>query len=189
MQAPREPQESLERLARLDSKVLELESGETRLDEVVASTVAQLDAHTRSRGSGFELRQEDGELTLPLARIEVERMVWRLLATLAGTAAPGERLKLRLRRKGTGIRLTVALPAVLAAKNDAALFAAATGSIPQVIAAGVFGVGFALRLVRAEAQAAGGRLERSRDRLRLELPGLTPAAHNHTDSKEGLATG
>lgn len=181
--------EELERLARLDSKVLELESGETRLDEVVASTVAQLDAHTRSRGSGFELRQEDGELTLPLARIEVERMVWRLLATLAGTAAPGERLKLRLRRKGTGIRLTVALPAVLAAKNDAALFAAATGSIPQVIAAGVFGVGFALRLVRAEAQAAGGRLERSKDRLRLELPGLTPAAHNHTDSKEGLATG
>ncbi|MDP3906852.1 histidine kinase dimerization/phospho-acceptor domain-containing protein [Novosphingobium sp.] len=177
--------EELERLARLDSKVLELEAGETRLDEIVAATVAQLGAHTRSRGSGFEARQDDGELILPLARIEVERIVWRLLATLAGTAAPGEQLKLRLRRKGSNIRLSVGLPAVLAAKNDAALFAAATGSVPQVIAAGVFGVGFALRLVKAEAHAAGGTLDRHKDRLRLELPGLTPAAARHSHSAAG----
>ena len=177
--------EELERLARLDSKVLELETGETRLDEIVAGTVAQLGAHTRSRGSGFDARYEDGELSLPLARIEVERIVWRLLATLAGTAAPGEQLKLRLRRKSDIVRLSVALPAVLAAKDDAALYAAATGSVPQVIAAGVFGVGFALRLVKAEAQAAGGVLERHKDRLRLELPGLTRTAASHSDSKAG----
>ena len=181
--------EELERLARLDSKVLELERGETRLDEIVAGTVAQLDAHTQSRGSGFDLRIEEDDLALPLARIEVERIVWRLLATLAGTAAPGERLKLRLRRKGGNLRLTAALPAVLAAKDDAALFAAATGSVPQVIAAGVFGVGFALRLVRAETTAAGGKLERHRDRLRLELPGLTRTAHGHSDNMEGETAG
>lgn len=181
--------EELERLARLDSKVLELECGETRLDEIVAGTVAQLDAHTRSRASGFDLRVDDDGLLLPLARIEVERIAWRLLATLGGTAAPGERLKLRLRRKGDNIRLTVTLPAALAAKDDAALFAAATGSVPQVIAAGVFGVGFALRLVRAEAHAAGGRLERHKDRLRLELPGLTRAAQSHSDGTAGEKAG
>lgn len=181
--------EELERLARLDSKVLELEGGETPLDQIVAGTVAQLDAHTRSRGSGFDLRIEDDGLLLPLARIEVERIVWRLLATLGGTAAPGERLKLRLRRKGDAIRLTVALPAALAAKDDAGLFTAATGSVPQVVAAGVFGVGFALRLVRAEASAAGGKLERHKDRLRLELPGLTPALQDHSDSEAGTMAG
>lgn len=177
--------EELERLARLDSRVLELETGETLLDEVVAGTVAQLGAHTRSRGSGFDVRLDEGALALPLARIEVERIVWRLLATLAGTAAPGETLKLRLRRKGERIRLTVDLPAVLAARDDTALFTAATGAVPQVIAAGVFGVGFALRLVRAEARAAGGVLERHKDRLRLELPGLTHAATGHSDSTQG----
>ena len=177
--------EELERLARLDSKVLELETGETRMDEIVAGTVAQLGAHTRSRGSGFDARIEEGELALPLARIEVERIVWRLLATLAGTAAPGEQLKLRLRRKEGMLRLTVSLPAALAAKDETALFSAATGAVPQVIAAGVFGVGFALRLVRAEARAAGGVLERHKDRLRLELPGLTPAAERHSDSQAG----
>ena len=135
------------------------------------------------------MRIEDDGLLLPLARIEVERIVWRLLATLGGTAAPGERLKLRLRRKGDAIRLTVALPAALAAKDDAGLFTAATGSVPQVVAAGVFGVGFALRLVRAEASAAGGKLERHKDRLRLELPGLTPALQDHSDSEAGTMAG
>ena len=108
-------------------------------------------------------------------------MVWRLLATLAGSAAPGEMLKLRLRRKGAGLRLSVQLPAALARMDDAALFAAAAGAVPQVIAAGVFGIGFALRLVRAEARAAGGSLERRDDRLRLELPGLTANASDHSD--------
>ena len=120
-------------------------------------------------------------MPVALERIEVERMVWRLLATLAGTAAPGEMLKLRLRRKGAGLRLSVQLPAALARMDDAALFAAAAGAVPQVIAAGVFGIGFALRLVRAEARAAGGSLERRDDRLRLELPGLTPDASDHSD--------
>jgi hypothetical protein len=45
----------------------------------------------------------------------------------------------------------------------------------------VFGIGFALRLARAEAQAAGGDLVRKGDRLKLTLPGLTgsPGGHSH----------
>lgn len=173
--------EELERLAKLDSGALAPEAGEADFSASVDATVAQLAAHTRSRGSGFAARIEDGAMPVALERIEVERMVWRLLATLAGTAAPGEMLKLRLRRKGAGLRLSVQLPAALARMDDAALFAAAAGAVPQVIAAGVFGIGFALRLVRAEARAAGGSLERRDDRLRLELPGLTPDASDHSD--------
>lgn len=39
----------------------------------------------------------------------------------------------------------------------------------------MFGAGFALRLVRAEARAAGGDLEHVDERLRLTLPLLTAA--------------
>jgi K+-sensing histidine kinase KdpD len=174
--------EELERLAKLDSRAMELETGETDLAAVVQATAAQLGAHTTGRGSGFELRIDDQPLPIALARIEVERIAWRLLATLAGVSAPGEQLKLRLRRKNGAVRLDLALPAQLASRSDDEIFHAAAGSIPQVVAAGVFGVGFALRLARAEARAAGGDLVRKNERLRLTLPGLTGGLPSHTQS-------
>ena len=177
--------EELERLARLESGALEVESGSTDLGEVVAGTVAQLAAHTRQRASGFVLREFEGSLAVPLARIETERIVWRLLATLAGVSAPGEQLKLRLREKSGTVRLDVALPATLASRTGDDLFRAAAGAIPQVISAGVFGVGFALRLARSEARAAGGALQRKDDRLRLVLPGLTAAAREPSQTATG----
>ena len=173
--------EELERLAKLDSRAIELEPGEADLAAIVTATAGQLGAHTKGRGSGFDLRVDEEGLEVPLARLEVERIAWRLLATLAGVSAPGERLKLKLRRKGTAVRLDAALPAQLASRCDDEIFQAAAGSIPQVVAAGVFGVGFALRLARSEARAAGGDLIRKGDRLRLTLPGLTHALPSHTE--------
>ena len=177
--------EELERLARLESGAMELDPGETDLAQLTAATVAQLGAHTQSRGSGFAVRLDDEALGVPLDRLELERIVWRLLATLAGTSAPGEQLKLRLRAKDGMVRLDLALPAALAAMADDALFEAGAGAVPQVISAGVFGVGFALRLARAEARAAGGDLLRKGDKLRLTLPGLTGAPPGHTHSVDG----
>ena len=177
--------EELERLARLESGAMELDSGETDLVRLTAATVAQLSAHTTSRGSGFALKLDEAPLPVGLARLELERIVWRLLATLAGTSAPGEQLKLRLRAKDGTARLDLTLPAALAAREDDALYETGAGAVPQVLAAGVFGVGFALRLARAEARAAGGDLQRKGDRLRLTLPGLTSASADHTQSAVG----
>lgn len=174
--------EELERLAKLDSGAMELDEGETDLAEVIRATVGQLGAHTAQRGSGFVLKDEAEHLPVPLAKLEVERIVWRLLATLAGVSAPGEMLKLRLRERHGAGRIDVALPASLSAREDDGLFEAAAGSMPQVIAAGVFGVGFALRLARAEARAAGGALVRRDGKLRLTLPGLTAGAVDHTQA-------
>ena len=179
--------EELERLARLDSGAQDLDLGETDLAKVIAATVGQLGAHTKGRGSGFALRIEDEPLPVPLAQLELERIVWRLLATLAGVSAPGEQLRLRLRHKAGAVRLDLALPAALAASEHDAIFRTAAGAIPQVISAGVFGIGFALRLARAEARAAGGDLIRKGDRLRLTLPGLTEADAPHTDAPGSAA--
>ena len=67
------------------------------------------------------------------------------------------------------------------AREGEALFETAVGAIPQAISAGVFGVGFALRLVRAEVGSAGGGLTRKGDRLRLELPALTLPPTGNSD--------
>lgn len=165
--------EELERLARLDSGTLPLDAGACDLGEVLGATVAQLKAFSQPRRSGFtvDIDPEPATAGLPvaIAQSEAERLIWRLLATLAGAAAPGEMLKLRARQRDGAARVSVRLPALLALREDEALFHAG-GSQPQALSVGMFGVGFALRLARAEARAAGGALQRRGDRLRLTLP-------------------
>jgi hypothetical protein len=173
--------EELERLARLDSGAMELETGVCDLAEVITATIARLQPHTTARQSGFHLELGEEPATVPLARIEAERMVWRLLATLAAAAAPGERLGLRLRTRGGEVRFKVQLPAALAERSDEDLFRPATITGVSALSAGNFGGGFALRLAAAEARAAGGRLERRGNRLRLVLAGLTGIAGAHSE--------
>lgn len=176
--------EELERLARLESAAMTLDQGETDAVEVFTATVAQLAVHTGQRGSGFAVNAATTSGMVALDRMEVERLAWRLLATLAGTASPGERLKLDLTNRDGHLRIAMTLPEVLAERPDKDLFEAGPGSIPQAIAAGVFGVGFALRLARSEARAAGGSLERDGAMLVLELPGLTGTAHQHSQADQ-----
>ncbi len=173
--------DELDRLAKLESGAMELDTGATDLALVISATVAQLSAHTAHRGSGFAFRNEADGVLVGIAKLDVEQIAWRLLATLAGVSAPHEALKLRLRERDSKARLDLTLPACLAALDGESLFTAAVGAIPQVISAGVFGVGFALRLARAEARAAGGDLVRKDGKLRLTLPGLTLPLADHTD--------
>lgn len=170
--------EELERLTRLESGAVELETGTCDLAQVVAATVARLAPYGLPRGSGFDLPPEHEPAPVPLAPIEAERIVWRLLAALAAASAPGERLALSLAAAEGKVALDAELPAALAAGSERDLFrAAATGSR---LSAGNFGGGFALRLASAEARAAGGGLERRDNQLRLVLAGLTSAAMPHS---------
>ena len=172
--------EELERLARLESAAMQLEPGDCDLVGVMTTTIAQLAAHTGQRGSGFTLTARPETCRIGLAQLEVERLAWRLLATLAGAAAPGEALPIAITGSADQCQVTLGLPAILAARTDQELFEAAPGSIPQAISAGVFGIGFALRLARAEAKAAGGQLLRDGPNLILTLPGLTGMAVQHS---------
>ncbi len=180
--------DELERLAKLDSGAMTLDPGICDLVAVLTGIIAQLEAHTAQRDSGFALESESGVMHIALAQPEAERLVWRLLATLAGAAAPGERLKLRLRRKGGAIRLSATLPQALANKSD--LFHVGPSATASPLSAGMFGAGFALRLATSEAKASGGTLLRREDKLRLELPeatfGNSNEAEAHIESK-GLA--
>ena len=72
------------------------------------------------------------------------------------------------------------LPVGLAEAAD--LFDGAAPSQAPAVTAGMFGSGFTLRLVRAEAAALGGRLQVVEDRLELVLPALTALEGPHSEA-------
>ena len=83
--------------------------------------------------------------------------------------------------------LRLQLPTSLAAREGEELMRA---TARHALNAGMFGPGFTLRLVRAEANAAGGYLERRGQELQLGLPGLTAATVNHSqDGTVGAVPG
>lgn len=176
--------EELERLAQLDSGAMELEAGICDMGDMAVATAARLRPHTLARRIFFDVQLGEGPLTVPLAPIEAERLLWRLLATLAGAAAPGERLRLRLRRRDGQVRLKLQLPAALADRSDEDLFRASPPASPGALSPGNFGGGFALRLAAAEARAGGGEIVRRGDKLRLSLAGLTEPAMLHSHGAE-----
>jgi signal transduction histidine kinase len=173
--------EDVERLVRLESGRAQIESGDADLAAIMARLITRLEPLVAPRE--IRLRASVPEAPLPVAidPVEAERLLWRLLATLTGAAAPGERLTLGLApdRHGTQAVLTTTLPAALAQRDADALFASDEGR-GGTTGLGMLGHGFALRLVAAEARAAGGALERpgvaGGAQLRLTLPSHAPAA-------------
>ncbi|PNU05126.1 HAMP domain-containing histidine kinase [Novosphingobium guangzhouense] len=171
--------EELDRLVKLESGAMTLEDGECDLARILTQTIVRLRAWTEPRGSGFSMVADPAATSLPVhtARPEIERLVWRLFAALAGSTAPGEILDLQWHQRpgarGMMTELVVQLPSILAERPPEALFDAVAGERGQSLAAGMFGIGFTLRLAAAEAAATGGTLQRVANHLCLSLPALT----------------
>jgi hypothetical protein len=111
---------------------------------------------------------------LPLARtdpVTIERMFARLLAATIAIAARQETVAVQLARDGDGgLRLAVARPQLLAGRDEHMLLDPGYNPDGDWPDAPVLGLGFALRLVRNLAAAAGGRLEIDAQRFILHLP-------------------
>lgn len=166
--------EELDRLARLETGAIAIEPGESDLAALMHRITGQLGPVLAPQEAGFILAlAQDTCLLVGVDRDDAEALVWRLLASLAAAVAPGERLTITadplIGQSGAMVRVRCDLPARLAGEDD--LFAATTraaGGSP--ITPGLFGTGFALRLARAEARAAGGGLRREGDAVLLTLP-------------------
>ena len=103
--------------------------------------------------------------------VAIERMFARLLAATIAIAAPQEIVAVQLGRDGEGgLRLTVARPRLLAGRDEHVLLDPGYNPDGDWPDAPVLGLGFALRLVRNLAAAAGGRLEIDAQRFILHLP-------------------
>lgn len=163
--------DELDRLARLETGALDLEQGESDFADIVQRLTKQLQAVLNPRVARFDAELGDTPAPLTLSSSEAERLAWRLLATIAGATSAGEAIAMQLHKERGFIELTVDKPATLASAED--IFAAEARGSAGALSAGIFGPGFSLRLVRAEARAAGGDLVEAGDRLILSLPLLS----------------
>ena len=184
--------EDIERLAGLeagqdtgrDAEPHQTEPGEADLAGLLRKLVEQLEPALASRDIHLRCDIPDEPLRVPMEPLELERTLWRLISFITGSSAPGEELALSLapsptqslttRASGQAV-LLLWLPAALATRDDAALFApdagAAGGGAPQ--SGAMLGGGFALRLAAAEIRASGGALLRRGAQLEVTLPLLT----------------
>ncbi len=188
--------EELDRLARLETGAIETEPGETDLAALVRRTNRQLEQVLHPRMAGISLDTDDTPYIVTLSMDCAEALLWRLLATLGGGCSAGEMLQATITGTLTGTggsatgatiggagagmaQLVCDLPAQLLAEED--IFTAEVKPVGTAINAGLFGAGFALRLARAEARAAGGGLVRDDERIVLTLPLLDTDSDAETD--------
>ena len=174
--------DELDRLARLETGAMHIEPGETDFPAIVGQMVDQLEPVLRPRTASFDLVTYEGG-NIPASEADAEAMAWRLLATLTGAIGAGEHLGLEFTENDGALLLSCELPLSLASKPD--LFAASPTRSGTSLSAGMFGAGFSLRLVKAEASAMGGSLERVDDWLVLTLPLLTAAASTPSPVQAG----
>ncbi len=168
--------EELDRLARLETGVMQIEPGETDLAALIRRTAAQLTPVLEPRGAALTLDfAPTTTLLIATDPEDADGLIWRLIATLAAVCGADEHIALQLDpligAGGAMARLTCALPARLAGEDN--LFASTARTPDSAINAGLFGAGFALRLARAEARAAGGNMLRDGATLTLTLPLLS----------------
>jgi two-component system OmpR family sensor kinase len=143
----------------------------------------RLEGVTRPRSAHLRLLTSGEDFSVGLGEADCAQLAWRLLASLAGSLAPGEVIEVRLRGSEAGVDLEAELPLSLAGEDD--LFATAGRSDAPAVTAGMFGTGFTFRLARAEAEAAGGALVLHGETLGLSLPALTRAAPDHSHGAQG----
>lgn len=162
--------DELDRLAKLETGALELEAGESDFAAIVERMLDQLEDVLRPRTASFELSTY-GSGMVPISQFEAETIAWRLLATLTSRIGAGEHLQIELTNTDGALVVSCELPVSLAAKGD--LFAPSSTTSGSTLNAGMFGAGFSMRLLKAEATATGGSLERIDDWLQLTMPLLT----------------
>lgn len=178
--------DEIDRLSRLAAGALELSRDGSNVRLVLERTLRRLEGVTRPRGAHLRLLTSGESFEVTLGEADSALLVWRVLASLAGALAPGETVELSLRGQAEGVALEAALPASLAAEDD--VFLTPVRSEAAAVTAGMFGTGFALRLARAEAEAAGGSLDVRGETLILVLPPLTGAASDHSQKGPGGAS-
>lgn len=170
----------LERLARLEAGTQDMPQGTSDFVAIVRRQTTQLQSVLSPRVARLDPVWSLAEARVPLGPDCAETLAWRFLGTVASAAAAGERIALELAGEQDRLRLTVQLPAALAQVVD--VFAADVRPAGGALGVGLFGAGFALRLARAEARAAGGELVREGSAaMVLTLPLANPFAPQRHD--------
>jgi signal transduction histidine kinase len=170
--------EDLDTAARVDSNALQLERARVDGAALLSRICDELAPLTDDRGVHLRVAVARGLPALSVDPTALERMFSRLLAAVIAVSARGEALSVKLESDASQVALKVGRPRVLGDQDERALLDpgySPDGDWPE---APLLGLGFALRLVRNLAMAAGGQFVIEADNFALILPGAigTPAA-------------
>lgn len=175
--------DEIERLAKLESRAMTLPAGSSDMRAAVHIILQRLENVLRPRNAQINFEVSGGPFVIGIEQTDAQQLVWRVLATLAGSMAPGEVLALSIDGDGTSLDIAADIPTTM--RETADLFDTSGQHRAGSISTGAFGTGFTLRLARAEALAVGGGLRREGDRLILTLPVLTDALPDNSDDTFG----
>jgi signal transduction histidine kinase len=178
--------EAIDQLVRLESGRQPIDPGETDARHALTMLVDRLAPLFDQRKASLMFQPGDDALLLGIAPEAFEAMVWRLLSTIAAAAVPGEQLTLRLGREEHAMRLVARLPEAMASQAGSGRDATPATVTARGDSGLLLGRDFALRLLEAEAGAAGGMVRRSELFLTLLLPLLTHSVTN--SSQRGVST-
>lgn len=170
--------EEVERLVRLHKGVRD-KAGEGATGDAAAvgallgQLANQFSAIEQGSRAQFVLIAAGADVHVAMSEADAETMLWRLMATLSAAAKQGERLDIVL-DAASPVKLTISLPQAL--RHSALFDAEISHSVHGEPALGMLGAGFALRLVAAEARAAGGSFSHDDERVMLRLPRAVSAS-------------
>ncbi|MDB5718118.1 MAG: histidine kinase [Sphingomonas bacterium] len=172
--------DDLDLSARMETERLMLDRGPVDAASLLARLQPNYERVASGRGAAITL---DVAGLLPAVDADpaaVERMFARLLAATIGLAGEGEHIAVRLGAGGEGddkcVRLSLTRPLILAGRDERTLLDPGYSPDGDWPDAPVLGLGFALRLVRNLAGAAGGRLEIDETAFALQLPARADGA-------------
>jgi signal transduction histidine kinase len=170
--------DDLDTAARVDSNALRLERARVDGAALLERICDELAPLTDDRGVHLRVAVARGLPALSVDPAALERMFSRLLAAVIAVSAKGEALSVKLEAETLQVALKVGRPRALGEQDERALLDpgySPDGDWPE---APLLGLGFALRLVRNLALAAGGQFVIGTDSFALILPGAigAPAA-------------
>jgi len=172
--------DDLDTAAQLETRRLDLAPSEVDAVALLVRLHEVFEREAGGRGARIAVQIEQG---LPAAAVEppaAERMLSRLLAATIGLAGDGETINvtMRLSRHGGAptLRLVLDRPRSIAGLDEMFLLHPGYSPDGDWPGAPALGLGFALRLVRKLAEAAGGALDIRAESFVLTLPAATPVA-------------
>ena len=172
--------DDLDTAARIETRRLELEQGAVDAGALLARLHESYERIAGQRGAALTLEVAPD---LPPARLEAgaaERMFARLLAATIGLAGEGETLAAAIRVEGPAerplLRLSLDRPRAVEGLAEGDLLDPGYSPDGDWPGAPALGLGFALRLVRNLAEAAGGALLIGEERIVLQLPAVGEGA-------------
>lgn len=169
--------EDLDTAARIEGRSLDLRSEPVDLGALIDRVVDDLAALASSRRTGFDIHPVAADQIAAIDERAAERLLSRLLASLAASASPGERIDIAEAPAPDGeVALCFARPIALGTgKVEDALLTLDEEGDGGDAAGALLGVGFGLRLARNLAREMGGSLTFGEHLLTLRLPAVVHA--------------